>query len=915
MDKVYKVVVSQLSLGELRKILPSDYQHLCVNNAEAGLQHPKTFIVGKLQAAYQKIVSGSAPKKRLTLREVLVDSKEGKQLDVFTYSDYANAIDDFLKIPQNDQNLWVVFSSVRLITYQGYEQDGWCSFSLRVGQKPCEAQMWLVTQARPIALPVASLSKVRLNELSEPVSSSEIVAVARKQNKTINECIPSKKANVYAVVNQIVKSPQVTHKGTHHMLLALVDPSCLVPGAQREDLLLHIFLNDTAKPHLPGGVERGDILLLREMTIERFADKVHGKIYSNRQVVKFSSDSTTPIKPVTEKSDYILTDTDRKEVIVLRQWWEKVSLQLQVSQEPSLPGSSHGTEHGDLCLSERTISEIDQEMTCTLYCQVLETRRVQLEGQKLHVFRVLDGTRTAVNFTQYDLHDATLHILTQTESCTPLGSLLVDIVLASPGQDVLSIADGSFVCLKNVQCAENNMHQLGDFPNPMFDLSVKITTGNVIKLLHSHGEAQKILRRTSSSTKEIKRGNESVVGHSREHTAANHAVSLSRPSQPKPSPNRIESQPISLQRMSYSRNIASPSLRQHITIPRSCPIGEHIPQQRSITSSPRIPSHSDSMDFLMREFQSPLEVARNICSPDKLQNPVSNIHGHYSSGRNQTNRNADASNKIASLSDLPVNRKHSTQDLDNKDGETVSGRATSMHSENTVEYGGKSENVSISSPSASQLHQDMNYPNKSIHSEQSNKSMKRKLATTSDELDFVGALGTTSPQIRTVVDRGFIDSTLKKVFDDCNTKVVYRVSALVKEIYFLSSSPCKKCTNGLSLLDQSSVSSHHVEEEKTRIASVSGKLIPVIRLKLCVSDPECGFETVVHLSGDHARKFFGLEPKFAWMVDEVEESLASLIKSFLCFQNSLHFGLQKIETSLGNAQCHICNTTLKLIDE
>lgn len=199
---------------------------------------------------------------------MLADGKEGERLDVFTYNEYANAIDAFLKIPKNDQNLWIVFSSIRLIAYQGYERDGWCSFSLRVGQKPsCEAQMWLVTQARPVIPAAAPVRETKINEQTELVSASEVVAVGRKQNKTINECIPSKKATVFAVVNQIVKPPQITHKGTHHMLLALVDPSCLVPGAQREDLLLHIFLNDTAKPHLPGGVERGDILLLKEMTV------------------------------------------------------------------------------------------------------------------------------------------------------------------------------------------------------------------------------------------------------------------------------------------------------------------------------------------------------------------------------------------------------------------------------------------------------------------------------------------------------------------------------------------------------------------------------------------------------------------------------------------------------------------------
>lgn len=232
---------------------------------------------------------------------VLPDGTEGKQVDVIVYGMYAHKVEDILKSVGSSPNQWVIFTKGSIGKFPACGTgEGWCTNCLRIGgMGMAEAQVIIVTESYPPA-PTPRQEQVNAMSVTSPERSypSELVipelrgsagpsntnrnnrllGKAKGHNKqkprkfeTINSLKIGLKFDLFALVNEVVKPPTLTARQSHHMLLGLVDPSCLREGSQRPDLLLHVFINDKVsnKPlgDLPGGIASGDVILVRDMFV------------------------------------------------------------------------------------------------------------------------------------------------------------------------------------------------------------------------------------------------------------------------------------------------------------------------------------------------------------------------------------------------------------------------------------------------------------------------------------------------------------------------------------------------------------------------------------------------------------------------------------------------------------------------
>ncbi|KAG7161139.1 hypothetical protein Hamer_G027048, partial [Homarus americanus] len=215
---VQAIMVAELSLGEIRDHLPPNRVH---TELKKGKQPTNTavFIGWLISTGSYKVVDGT-PQLKVMLREVNPTEEMGSALEVMFHEDLALGVDEHLKKIQEDQ--WLMIC--------GYRQES----SLYVGMEGSVRIFYVPSHTNP--LPYRNII-------------------------TIWECrLEMKKRMLYGVVREVVKHPQITKIGSHHTLLSLVDPTCLHPGVDQDDIILHIFINDPGKVKLRGTVERGQII-------------------------------------------------------------------------------------------------------------------------------------------------------------------------------------------------------------------------------------------------------------------------------------------------------------------------------------------------------------------------------------------------------------------------------------------------------------------------------------------------------------------------------------------------------------------------------------------------------------------------------------------------------------------------------
>ncbi|XP_042204394.1 uncharacterized protein LOC121854070, partial [Homarus americanus] len=145
-----------------------------------------------------------------------------------------------------------------------------------------------------------------------------------KNLTTISQCNnPINKRTLFAVINEIIKKPQRTTKGTYHLILCLVDPTCLEHNAPRKNLPLHMFLNDYSIKNLPGVISRGDIIQVKNMVVKLHQHRSYGKVYSSKSVARYPSSVGHDLVAVTDKENYVLTEEEKEIIIHLKEWWAK----------------------------------------------------------------------------------------------------------------------------------------------------------------------------------------------------------------------------------------------------------------------------------------------------------------------------------------------------------------------------------------------------------------------------------------------------------------------------------------------------------------------------------------------------------------------------------------------------------------
>lgn len=180
---------------------------------------------------------------------VLMDGTEGDLLNVCTYDDFAFTAEDFFNKAKHCKKLWVVFSGVYLSECVNSEDElAACSHTVKAGMaQDLEAQMWLF----------ASKATTVDDKTSTFPSDEEV---------TLNSCTEENKFEVCAVVWKITKCLALEDASRPHMVLDLVDPSCLDEGASWDHLRLHLFFESEPPEHFKD-IVHGDVLQLRDMEV------------------------------------------------------------------------------------------------------------------------------------------------------------------------------------------------------------------------------------------------------------------------------------------------------------------------------------------------------------------------------------------------------------------------------------------------------------------------------------------------------------------------------------------------------------------------------------------------------------------------------------------------------------------------
>lgn len=173
---------------------------------------------------------------------VLENSVAGNQLDVYMHGRFVQAIEE-LTAKTDPRAQWVAFSGVSLIKYVGIDIQKWCKHAIYVGlEEESNEQIWFCTVSY-----IQHPNSTRFTKLSE--------------------FTPGKKAQVFAVVKNVAKRPTQNKKNNgYHMMLDMVD-STYQEGTKDGQLRLNIFFNNETNPEIFEGLNCGDIIRLRDMTV------------------------------------------------------------------------------------------------------------------------------------------------------------------------------------------------------------------------------------------------------------------------------------------------------------------------------------------------------------------------------------------------------------------------------------------------------------------------------------------------------------------------------------------------------------------------------------------------------------------------------------------------------------------------
>ncbi|XP_069961449.1 uncharacterized protein [Cherax quadricarinatus] len=989
-------------LEEIAKIVPASCKHTLVDELRGGMQPPDTYIVGIVEDAYPRIVWEGKVKKRMTLREVLLDGSKGLQLDVFGYGTHADTIHDYIQEGKSNGTIWMAFAKTRLVKYRGPVQNGWCELSLRAGNRvAADAEVWIVAKPETVslnaALPSSSKSKTQTAASCHAGPSGRNKRKQPEHFTVVCHCNSSRKVTVCAVVKEILKTPEPTKFGTFHLMMAVFDPSCCVDMPIRDDLPIHVFFNDTSIRDLPGGVSIGDILLLRNISLEPYKDKIHGTVYDPKQIIKFSSDPEVPIEAITLKPRYEIPDEVREKVISLRDWWG-------VQKDMLMPATNTNADGAELLSScddtpDLQIKEILEVMAFTLCCQVMETYRVKATNREC-LFKVQDGTMTQICFKEYRGHDATTEGITQTEYYTNPGSLMVDVLVKNACSAAESIVAKDVIQMKNVKCLKAARNG-EDMTVDKHVLILDCNDGEMVKLPSVNIVAAKIIDRVKKAA--VGRGDNSVSSDS------TMVPTPAWPTPAKPSPNRISSQPFSPNQMTGDpRSIFLMPLHHNRSF---------LPPSETSTQQSSLPSN-DTFVGLVKDLHTPSQLSRS----QKPQDMTANSHTSRLSGKaNEIDNNMVTENSEIP-SDVTSNTQSSFQPLaqpavtgDNTEDESVvfpsklpsstqispqsqprvaATQDNNMETENSeipsdvtsntqssfqplaqpaVTGDDHSGNVGIPTsdsgcsgeksgvvlkPSTMPCSTKIRVPTSKNIPLRKKQPVKRKLNM---ETPSTSAGHTTvTPNIKkiiTVVDEGFVDITFSSLLARSACGTLYRVYAYITELFSLTSRVCTRCNNGCfcihlwvwglceacgvctegaalqrlysknDLLTRRTLHCHVCRthssngrinpqgKPSTSTAEYQGTVSPIVRLVLCLRDPETGFIGRFNVSADSAERLLGgVTPKFSWIIQETEAQLRELLAAILSVQDRLHFGIKKTRTSQGTPQYLVSNTSLLLID-
>ncbi|XP_069961456.1 uncharacterized protein [Cherax quadricarinatus] len=889
-------------LEEIAKIVPASCKHTLVDELRGGMQPPDTYIVGIVEDAYPRIVWEGKVKKRMTLREVLLDGSKGLQLDVFGYGTHADTIHDYIQEGKSNGTIWMAFAKTRLVKYRGPVQNGWCELSLRAGNRvAADAEVWIVAKPETVslnaALPSSSKSKTQTAASCHAGPSGRNKRKQPEHFTVVCHCNSSRKVTVCAVVKEILKTPEPTKFGTFHLMMAVFDPSCCVDMPIRDDLPIHVFFNDTSIRDLPGGVSIGDILLLRNISLEPYKDKIHGTVYDPKQIIKFSSDPEVPIEAITLKPRYEIPvphtrpDEVREKVISLRDWWG-------VQKDMLMPATNTNADGAELLSScddtpDLQIKEILEVMAFTLCCQVMETYRVKATNREC-LFKVQDGTMTQICFKEYRGHDATTEGITQTEYYTNPGSLMVDVLVKNACSAAESIVAKDVIQMKNVKCLKAARNG-EDMTVDKHVLILDCNDGEMVKLPSVNIVAAKIIDRVKKAA--VGRGDNSVSSDS------TMVPTPAWPTPAKPSPNRISSQPFSPNQMTGDpRSIFLMPLHHNRSF---------LPPSETSTQQSSLPSN-DTFVGLVKDLHTPSQLSRS----QKPQDMTANSHTSRLSGKaNEIDNNMVTENSEIP-SDVTSNTQSSFQPLAQP---AVTGENIPLRKKQPVK-----RKLNMETPSTSAGHT------------------------------------TVTPNIKkiiTVVDEGFVDITFSSLLARSACGTLYRVYAYITELFSLTSRVCTRCNNGCfcihlwvwglceacgvctegaalqrlysknDLLTRRTLHCHVCRthssngrinpqgKPSTSTAEYQGTVSPIVRLVLCLRDPETGFIGRFNVSADSAERLLGgVTPKFSWIIQETEAQLRELLAAILSVQDRLHFGIKKTRTSQGTPQYLVSNTSLLLID-
>lgn len=845
MELVQNASACELSVQSVSTLVPAGYTQLLMDKSTVGLQPTNTFVLGALQDTFEKVVRKGVVKKRLILREVLPDGTEGNQLDVIVYGMYAHKVEDILKSVGSSPNQWVIFIKGNIGKFPACGTgEGWCTNCLRIGGiGMAEAQVIIVTESQPPAptprqeqvnaMNVASPERSCPSQLAIPElrgsaagpssnnRSNRLLGNTKIYNKqkprkfeTINSLKIGLKCDLFAVVNEVVKPPTLTARQSHHMLLGLVDPTCLREGSQRPDLLLHVFINDKVsnKPlgDLPGGIASGDVILVRDMFTELYQveNKVHGKVYSANQIVKFSFEGDS-VSPVTHSTSYVFTDADCNHVVHLRQWWSQVK---HICSDKQQDGGQGQNAENEFEFGEATIAEVNRDMHFSLFCQVLEMRPVSKLNKEIVILRVRDGTLSSVHTQQCNLADATQDLLSQTDAYSSVGSGVVDINVLSPTEDAKVLESGDFVLLKYVHAVNMNPDVSANFQPPLFELLMNDARCSIKKISPSHSETRKILRRLGYNNP-----SEAVID-AQDSLLQGPKVPLGRStpvrSPLKPSPNRINTQPLSPQRLHRNKSNTGPAFAHPNTSKVSHPRnGSPLSQRDKISSvhSPQLSMHTDSLEQAMEGFHTQSEDMGKSEGVSQERSP-----GHKSQSIRQTQSVHEFDQDMSSIvfpPDLPTSTQRMSSDVHSKGPESrASGDCSLSYSATREDLGLPPISPSLSVASNDHRNADMprispvpsfgNSDHRTATLTQE-KTAKRKLSMIEEVEE--GVTKENNKRARKFVPRSitteclgeYTDMSLKEMESDSQPGVLYRVSCIIKSLYIYPDKDlCQKCGNG-----------------------------------------------------------------------------------------------------------------------